>query len=33
VIQGSLNLMVRERSVGNDAAILTNQVHRGIGKK
>ncbi|MCI0443485.1 class I SAM-dependent methyltransferase [bacterium] len=33
VVQGSLDLMVRERSVGNDVAILTNQIQRGIGKK
>ena len=33
LLQGSLDLLVRERSVGNDAAILTNQIHRGIGKK
>jgi ubiquinone/menaquinone biosynthesis C-methylase UbiE len=33
ILQGSLDLLIRERSVGNDVAILTNQIHRGIGKK
>jgi ubiquinone/menaquinone biosynthesis C-methylase UbiE len=33
VVQQSLDLMIRERSVGSDEAILMNQVHRGIGKK
>jgi ubiquinone/menaquinone biosynthesis C-methylase UbiE len=33
IVQQSLDLLVRERSVGSDAAILTNQIHRGIGKK
>jgi ubiquinone/menaquinone biosynthesis C-methylase UbiE len=33
VIQQSLELMVRERSVGKESAILRNQIHRGIGKK
>jgi ubiquinone/menaquinone biosynthesis C-methylase UbiE len=33
IVQDSLDLMIRERCVGNHPAILTNQVHRGIGKK
>lgn len=33
VLQGSLDSLVRERSAGNNVAILTNQIHRGIGKK
>lgn len=33
IIHESLDLMIRERAVGSDVAILMNQIHRGIGKK
>jgi ubiquinone/menaquinone biosynthesis C-methylase UbiE len=32
-IQESLNRMISERSAGNDLAVLTNQIHRGVGQK
>jgi ubiquinone/menaquinone biosynthesis C-methylase UbiE len=33
IVQENLDSMIRERCVGIDPAILTNQIHRGIGKK
>jgi hypothetical protein len=32
-IQESLNFMIRKRAGGNNLAVLTNQIHRGLGKK